>query len=75
MEAMPYSWQQRFVSLADEMYDRFDWEPNGVTFNVQGKRDGKFTRLPPELCNYRHPDRRWLDSIDRTKRNGASQYV
>jgi hypothetical protein len=64
MQAMPVEWQERFVALANEMSERFpDWEPEGV-FQVSLKQRGKFTPLPKELCNYRHPMGRYRRAME-----------
>lgn len=55
MQAMPILWQQKFCKLAEEMSEKFpDWEPEG-DFQVGLRVNGKIAKLPPHLCNYRHP--------------------
>lgn len=67
LEAMPLHWQKRLSRLGEELDARFDWNPDHLEFHVQAKKDGRFVSIPNELCNYRHPDRNWLESIDRSK--------
>lgn len=56
MQAMPLLWQQKFCKLADEMDEKFPhWSPEEGTFQVGLRVNGKITKLPEELCNYRRP--------------------
>ena len=55
MQAMPIEWQERFVELVEELNEQFpDWEPDGE-FCVLLRENGKYKKLPSDLCNYRHP--------------------
>lgn len=68
MNAMPDEWQQKMADLIDEYNNAFDWEKvDGFNTYVQGKRNGKFIRIPDWLSNYRHPDRDFINSIKRVK--------
>lgn len=56
MQAMPLLWQQKFCKLSEELNDKFpDWTPEDGKFQVGLRVDGKMAKLPPALCNYRHP--------------------
>lgn len=65
MEAMPETWQRKITLLLQEMNDRFDWLPDDVRLTVVAKRGSRFIPLPEDLCNYRRPNRQFLESIER----------
>lgn len=61
MEAMPPDWQLRMADLLIE-YDA-KWRPDEhLQTYVVAKKNGKFVKLPPELCNYRRPDRKYIEA-------------
>lgn len=66
LQAMPNSWQNQLVALLDQIDERFDWMPEGVTLSVTARDDkrGHFKKLPDDF-NYRYPDKKWLRSIRR----------
>lgn len=56
MEAMPDDRQKRMAVALEEFSEQFpDWS-GGMSLYITAKKDGQFTSLPFELCNYRHPD-------------------
>lgn len=69
MQEMSVEWQLKFVALAEEFNATFDWLPDDAVMYVQLKTtDGKFMKVPRELCHYRHPD---FEVIDRMRRNNS----
>lgn len=53
MESMPYKWQQKMVTLLQEMDATFDWRPKEGRYWVQLKNgQGQFCAAP--LTDYRH---------------------
>jgi hypothetical protein len=68
LQEMPQEWQARFVGLLDELYERFNWDSDEFSIRARAiGKDGRMVSMPERLENYRHPDRRWLNSIDSTK--------
>ena len=63
MESMSNEWQTKMCDLLSELNETFDWLPDDIDLYVQMRKDGKIIKLIPELCNYRHPDEDWLESI------------
>ncbi len=63
MHAMPDDWQGRMAQLLDEYSEAYPNLP-GIETSVSAKVDGAFTRFPPWLLNYRHPDE---DAINEAK--------
>jgi len=68
MEAMPDEWQKKMAALLNE-YDSF--YPNlsdlKLGTRVQVTKDKKLIKTPPELLQYRHPDREWLAELKEKK--------
>lgn len=62
MHEMPDEWQDKMAALLeewDETWDSHDMpEPS-----VSAKKNGKFTRWPYWLLNYRHPDKKAVESM------------
>jgi hypothetical protein len=50
--AMPYEWQEKWVELAQELQDTWDWSKIVNDYTVIPKRGGKF--IKDELRDYRH---------------------
>jgi len=55
MHEMPDEWQAKMAVLLEEYEDAFPNQPNIIP-HVSLKRDGKYTKIPRWLSNYRHPD-------------------
>lgn len=69
MHAMPDDWQERMAVLCEE-WDAA-WDSSDLpTPSVQARSNGRFTKWPRWLLNYRHPDRKAIDSIRTTPRGG-----
>lgn len=49
---MPYEWQQKWVELAKELQEAWDWEQIVNEYTVLPTRGGRFTK--DELRDYRH---------------------
>lgn len=62
MEAMPEEWQQKMANLLFE-YTNAIKNPPDIGTRVQVTKKGKLVKTPPELINYRHPDRQWIKEI------------
>jgi hypothetical protein len=67
MEEMPDDWQSKMADLLSE-YDEIMSHVNSqydLETSVSVKKKGKFAKMPRELCNYRRPDKWFLDLIQR----------
>lgn len=62
MHAMPDDWQRRMAELLEEYDAAYPNRPNIGTV-VQATKDGKFTKFPAWLLNYRHPDQAEIDKL------------
>ena len=67
---MPYEWQEKWVELARELQDAWDWSQIVNDYTVLPKRGGKFTK--DELRNYRHFPMARIEEL-RTKRPAERQ--
>jgi len=56
MEAMPEEWQEKMAELLNQYDEAFPNQPDLGT-RVQVIKDGKLTKTPHWLLNYRRPDR------------------
>lgn len=66
MERMPLECQLRFCNLWEEFADQWEWIPEGASIYVQFKDEsGKYMHMPRELCQYRHPDEDFIESLRR----------
>lgn len=66
MEAMPEEWQSKMAALLHEYSETFDTSLGGAVHEciVSAKdRNGKFSRLPNAILNYRHPNKLFIDSL------------
>jgi len=63
MHEMPDEWQDKMTDLIEEYQRTFPNQPNLGT-RVQITKDGKLTKTPSWLINYRHPE---YDEIDRLR--------
>jgi len=64
MEAMPQEWQDKMADLLFEWDKTYRNWPDGISTRVQITKNGRLTKTPDWLLNYRHPD---LDEIERIK--------
>jgi hypothetical protein len=62
---MPSEWQNRMTALLYEYDEMFPNQPELGT-RVQATRDGKLTKWPPWLLNYRHPDHEEIEKLKST---------
>lgn len=67
LEQMPDEWQYKFTELMREFDEMWDWIPNDFRFYVVGRENGKVTKLPDYLCEYRHPIQEEIEKIRRKK--------
>ncbi|WP_337056336.1 hypothetical protein [Pseudomonas sp. USHLN015] len=63
MEAMPEEWQRRAAILLHEYSEAFPGGSKLPTPYVQARVDGKITKWPSWINNYRHPDRASIESL------------
>lgn len=72
LQEMPGQWQRRFVGCLEELEDAFEsMGCDDVDIEVQFKRNGKYVSAPPNVCQYRRPDRDWLESLKRKGEKAA----
>jgi hypothetical protein len=64
MEAMSDEWQGKMAALLNEYDDTFDRLPSYGT-RVQVLKNGKMTKTPEWLINYRRPDPEVIESFKR----------
>jgi len=62
LHAMPDSWQQKMYLLLSEMDDAIEYEA-GFDMYVQLREKGRFVKTPEWIQNYRHPDKKLIDSL------------
>jgi hypothetical protein len=62
MHSMPDDWQNQMASLLEEYQDTFPNQPD-IGTRVQATKNGKLTKMPEFLKNYRHPDHRAIEKI------------
>jgi hypothetical protein len=62
MHEMPDEWQSKMADLLQEYDDAFNVGELPEA-RVQAVRDGKITKWPKWLLNYRHPDKDEIDQI------------
>lgn len=63
MHEMPDDWQKKMAELLHEWDTTWNTAAMPAT-KVQGVRsDGRLTKFPAALLNYRHPDRKFLLSL------------
>jgi len=63
MEAMPCDWREKMAALLRELDDTFDWRPAEGNHWVTYLRDGRGRYKFSQLCEYRHPDRAFIESL------------
>ena len=67
MHEMPDEWQDKMAALLEEWDET--WDSNDMpTPSVSAKKDGKYTRWPDWLLNYRHPNKQEIKKL-RIKEN------
>lgn len=65
MHEMPDDWQARLAQLLQE-WDAAWWPSDGLGDIVVNRRiDGRFSKWPEGLLNYRHPDPEFLATCTR----------
>ncbi|MBT3807641.1 MAG: hypothetical protein HOG03_24090 [Desulfobacula sp.] len=62
MHAMPDLWQKQMSILLKEYDEMFPNQPRLGT-RVQATKDGKLTKMPEFLKNYRHPHHEKIDEM------------
>ncbi|WP_337234021.1 hypothetical protein [Proteus terrae] len=66
MHEMPTEWQDKMAALLHEYDETFDTSSVVSSVSVSGRNsDGKLTKLPDYILNYRHPDREEIDKLKR----------
>lgn len=66
MHEMPDEWQKKMAALLEEWNETWDGSDMPSPF-VTAKQDGRFTRWPWFIRNYRHPDREQINALRRKK--------
>ena len=62
MHEMPEEWQWKMAALLEE-WDK-TWDSNELPEpSVTAKKDGKFTKWPDWLLNYRHPNKAEINKL------------
>ncbi len=65
MQEMPNEWQEKMAELLEEYDETFDTSDIGINSTkvmaVNGKN--KFTKMPEQLLNYRHPDINFIEQL------------
>jgi hypothetical protein len=59
---MPDDWQNQMASLLEEYQDTFPNQPD-IGTRIQATKNGKLTKMPEFLKNYRHPDYRVIEKM------------
>lgn len=62
MHEMPDEWQDKMAALLEEWESTWD-SSDLPTPSVSAKKEGKFTRWPSWLLNYRHPDQEEIKKL------------
>jgi len=62
MHSMPDDWQNQMASLLEEYQDTFPNQPD-IGTRIQTTKNGKLTKMPEFLKNYRHPDHRVIEKM------------
>ena len=62
MHEMPDEWQDRMADLLEEWDKTWD-SSNMPSPSVNARKDGRYTKWPNWLLNYRHPDRQKILSM------------
>lgn len=75
-QEMPDAWQGRFADLLEELAEHYPNAPD-LEFSVRARdpETGRMAKLPPAMCNYRHPDRDTLRKWARQPINDAAQFI
>lgn len=63
MHEMPDEWQTRMATLLEEWDAHWNWPADMPRSSVTAKSDGKFSRWPEFVLNYRHPDRKAINAM------------
>ncbi len=62
LQEMPTEWQKRFIACIEEINDYFDCSHMEDGYMVK-LRDSKGRFKTDPLCDYRHPDFEYIDSM------------
>ncbi len=65
MHAMPDNWQMRMAKLCEEWDETWDSEDMPVPTVRARAENGRMTRWPDWLLNYRYPDKTEIDRLRR----------
>ena len=61
MEHMSADWQEKMYNLLDELHNEFpNWDEEMGDIIVTHKVKGQFAKLPSSVCQYRYPDKDFL---------------
>lgn len=63
MHEMPDEWQQKMTDLLEEWDETWDGRDMPSPFVSAKSGDGKFTKWPGWLLQYRHPDKQNIDKL------------
>ncbi|MTC44315.1 hypothetical protein GKR71_00475 [Providencia sp. wls1922] len=64
MHEMPIEWQDKMAALLHEYDETFDTSSVVNSVSMVGRdSDGKLTKLPEYILNYRHPDREEIERL------------
>lgn len=65
MHEMPDEWQRQMAALLEQYDDTFPNQPDMRTRVHATTMDGKLTKFPDFLLNYRHPDKAAIEGMKR----------
>ena len=66
MQDMPTEWQERMAVLLTEYDDAFPNQPD-IGTSVRATHNGRLTKMPSWLLNYRHPARAEIAKLRGTR--------
>jgi len=75
MEDMPDEWQGKMADLLNEYSDVFTHCPDVGTRVNCTTPGGRLTKTPPELLNYRHPDKDFLRGLKGERANEPADVI
>lgn len=62
MHEMPDDWQSNMADLLEEYSDTFDTSDVCSSISVTAKTNGRFSRLPEWITNYRRPLKKVIEA-------------
>jgi hypothetical protein len=65
LHAMPDEWQGKMAALLEEWDATWEWGDDIDGSRVQVIKNGRLTKMPDYLREYRHPDRSVINSMRR----------